>query len=68
MRWSCCGAQELSPGGCTDLCDLCGVVWGKDPPCVLIKHPDINMQQSMALYEVHVKDHDLVDMLGKDKE
>eukprot|EP00092_Neocalanus_flemingeri_P004094 GFUD01004406.1.p1 GENE.GFUD01004406.1~~GFUD01004406.1.p1 ORF type:complete len:421 (+),score=91.63 GFUD01004406.1:429-1691(+) len=62
MRWSCCGAQELSPGGCTDLCDLCGAVWGKDPPCVLIRHPDSNLQQSLAGYEVHVKNHDLVDI------
>jgi len=62
MRWSCCGAQELTPGGCTDLCDLCGVVWGKAPPCVLIKHPDSNLQQGMAGYEVHVKNHDLVDI------
>ena len=62
MRWRCCGAQELSPGGCTDLCDLCGAVWGKGPPCVLIRHPDSNLQQGMAGYEVHVKTHELVDM------
>ena len=62
MRWSCCDAQELSPGGCTDLCDLCGVVWDKSPPCVLIRHPDSNLQQSMPGYEVHVKIHNHVDI------
>jgi len=67
MRWSCCGAQELSPGGCTELCDLCDVVWGNDPPCVLIRHPDSNLQQSMGGYEVHVKEHDLVELDGINK-
>jgi len=66
MRWSCCDAQELSPGGCTDLCDLCGATWGTAPPCVLISHPDSNLQQSLAGYEVHVKKHDLIDMDKED--
>ena len=60
MRYSCCDAQELAPGGCTDLCDLCGVSWGQGTPCVLIKHPDGNLQQTMSGYEVYVKNHDLV--------
>ena len=62
MRWSCSDAQELSPGGCTDICDLCGVVWGKGAPCVPMSHPDINQRKSMAGYEVHIKNHDLVDI------
>ena len=39
MRWSCCGAQELVPGGCTHLCDLCNCKWGdgEAKPCVLIR-------------------------------
>eukprot|EP00092_Neocalanus_flemingeri_P004241 GFUD01004561.1.p1 GENE.GFUD01004561.1~~GFUD01004561.1.p1 ORF type:complete len:421 (+),score=123.54 GFUD01004561.1:440-1702(+) len=61
MRWSCCNAPELSPGGCSELCDLCGAVWGSSAkPCVMIKHPDINMQKEMDGYGVHVKKHDLV--------
>jgi len=61
MRWSCCNGAELTPGGCTELCDLCDAVWGSSAkPCVMIKHPDINMQKDMGGYQVHVKKHDLV--------
>ena len=66
MRWSCCGAQELAPGGCTALCDLCRDVWGAGKPCVLIKHPDSNLQKGLEGYEVHVKSHDLVDVAIKE--
>lgn len=61
MRWSCCKAPELTPGGCKDLCDLCDDEWGSPAkPCVMIRHPDINMQNNMEGYQVHVKSHDLV--------
>jgi len=61
MRWSCCNQPELSQDGCTDLCDLCGDTWGSSAkPCVMIRHPDINMQNNMEGYQVHVKTHDLV--------
>ena len=62
MRWSCCDMPELAKGGCVDLCDHCDKQWGSSDPCVLIKHPDINMQKSLEGYEVHVKEHDLVDI------
>jgi len=61
MRWSCCNSPELAPGGCTELCDLCEQPWGSsDKPCVMIKHPDINMQKDLEGYQVFVKKHDLV--------
>jgi len=61
MRWSCCNFPELSQGGCTELCDLCDQPWGSSAkPCVMIKHPDINMQKDLEGYQVHVKEHDLV--------
>merc|ERR1712059_2193 len=41
MRYKCCGMTELAEGGCTDICDKCGAVWGTQPPgCVMIRHPD----------------------------
>jgi len=57
MRWSCCRMPELEAGGCTELCDLCGQVWGSGEPCVLIKHPDANLANNLHGYEVHVKEH-----------
>jgi len=67
MRWSCCGAQERSPVGCTDKCDLCEAVWGSGSPCVLIKRPDSNLQLGLEKYEVHIKDHDLVNIETEEK-
>jgi len=62
MRWDCCNMPELKEGGCTDLCDYCDGLWGSSPPCLMIRHPDINMQKDMEGYEVHIKEHDLVDI------
>jgi len=54
MHWSCCGKRE-DEDGCIDLCDLCESPWGSGKPCVLIKHPDVPMEN----YQVHLKEHDL---------
>ena len=62
MRWDCCNMPELKEGGCTDLCDYCDKPWGSSPPCLMIRHPDINMQKDMEGYEVYIKEHDLVDI------
>lgn len=61
MRWSCCNSPELATGGCSELCDLCEEPWGSSAkPCVMIKHPDINMQKDLDNYQFHDKTHDLV--------
>ena len=59
MRWSCCRMPELEAGGCTDLCDQCGEVWGQGNPCILIKQPDVNLAHNLHGYTVHEKDHHL---------
>ena len=52
MRWSCCRMPELEEGGCTELCDHCGEVWGQGNPCTLIKQPDAKLAHNLNGYTV----------------
>jgi len=54
MHWSCCGKRE-DEEGCIEICDFCESPWGSGKPCVLIKQPDVPMEN----YQVHLKEHDL---------
>ena len=70
-RYKCCekttekktAAEEdgLSTS-CTKMCDNCKAEWGTGNPCVLIRHPDRGLAQSMDNYQYENKDHDLQDI------
>jgi hypothetical protein len=40
--------------------DKCGAVWGTKPPgCVMIRHPDMGLQEGFEGYRFVKKDHNL---------
>jgi energy-coupling factor transporter ATP-binding protein EcfA2 len=62
MKYRCCDKTEQE-GGCTDVCNKCGVVWGREGGCTWIKPLDENKQKAEVDYEVMTKEHDLEEMV-----
>ena len=70
-RYKCCekttekktaAEEDGLTTGCTKMCDNCKAEWGTGNPCVLIRHPDRGLAQSMDNYQYENKDHDLQDI------